>query len=817
MADNTESIGGVSVSITGDAGPLQASFAAAQSSAEVAGAKVASAFNAGAAATEEMAQAAVSAAVAQAGFAASTERSTEALGHQVTQIQAVSGAIRTFDGNQGIRAAERFLTMIPGLGAALQVAFPIIGAVALFEMFTRLLAKSEELTAAEKDLQSQVEATNKAFTDEAEAIDRVNAKYLGQKFGAAAGAQGEVAAARAQLADLQKDVQKEKDQLGVLATQAQGEILKRPTGGSVIEENYAPKFAAQGEKIQQALAKVATAEKELQLKVFEAGQTGLSQAGQQSAAYAALQEEQLKHTSDTKKAYAEEDIQQSHAAASEQIAALHNRSLAAAETAEEELRVEQAKQKNLTAALAEEMPKRLALIRQAGAAESQGKPESDQSRIALQTQTKLEAAQRDADNQSLQQSARVSAAQATAAAATATAIRDEAKAQKDFNLELEHEATLWKDRTVKAAEFQAKFNETLTGVHPDTQREKDKTEPVNQQALQRLQGGNAVQQQLALAIQLKQVGIETNNEIQSRIGNLQQELAAAQKTNVPIETRLKLEQEILQAKIQQAAANGQGDQTDKLAAAQNQIQQTLVQWKSLNFGDIAQSSTKAVIAGVDGISQAMARAIVQGKNFGQAVTQSLKQIGTSILASAIETGLKRILSSLLGLIPGFQAVSGAQSGAAAQQKAIASASVLTAAGEAAAWGFESVMAALPFPINVTVAPEVATAAFAQTSSFGAFAAGTDSAPGGFAMVGEKGPEIMYVPRGAQITPNHKIGSYAGGTSGARSFSSSSSTSIGELHVHAHGVSNPDAFAKAAVAAIPREIKRQTSKASPYSN
>ena len=286
---------------------------------------------------------------------------------------------------------------------------------------------------------------------------------------------------------------------------------------------------------------------------------------------------------------------------------------------------------------------------------------------------------------------------------------------------------------------------------------------------------------------------------------------------MPIETRLKLEQEILQAKIAQAAANGQGDQTDKLAAAQNQIKQTLVQWKSLNFGDIAQSSTKAVIAGVDGISQAMARAIVAGKGFGKAMTDSLKQIGTSIIASAIEVGLKRIIAGLLGMIPAFSAVSAAQGAAAATQKAIAEASVLTAAGEGAAWGFESVMAALPFPINVAVAPVVAANAFAQTEAFGAFASGTDSAPGGFAMVGEKGPEIMYVPRGAQITPNHKIGSYAGGTSGARSFSSSSSTSIGELHVHAHGVSNPDAFAKAAVAAIPREIKRQTSKASPYSN
>ncbi len=38
-----------------------------------------------------------------------------------------------------------------------------------------------------------------------------------------------------------------------------------------------------------------------------------------------------------------------------------------------------------------------------------------------------------------------------------------------------------------------------------------------------------------------------------------------------------------------------------------------------------------------------------------------------------------------------------------------------------------------------------------------FAGGTDSAPGGPAIVGERGPEIMNVPKGAQIIPNHKIG------------------------------------------------------------
>ena len=34
-----------------------------------------------------------------------------------------------------------------------------------------------------------------------------------------------------------------------------------------------------------------------------------------------------------------------------------------------------------------------------------------------------------------------------------------------------------------------------------------------------------------------------------------------------------------------------------------------------------------------------------------------------------------------------------------------------------------------------------------------YADGTPSAPGGWSMVGERGPEMMYVPRGSQITPN----------------------------------------------------------------
>lgn len=39
-----------------------------------------------------------------------------------------------------------------------------------------------------------------------------------------------------------------------------------------------------------------------------------------------------------------------------------------------------------------------------------------------------------------------------------------------------------------------------------------------------------------------------------------------------------------------------------------------------------------------------------------------------------------------------------------------------------------------------------------------FASGTSFAPGGLGIVGERGPELMYVPRGAQIIPNNQLGS-----------------------------------------------------------
>jgi hypothetical protein len=48
-------------------------------------------------------------------------------------------------------------------------------------------------------------------------------------------------------------------------------------------------------------------------------------------------------------------------------------------------------------------------------------------------------------------------------------------------------------------------------------------------------------------------------------------------------------------------------------------------------------------------------------------------------------------------------------------------------------------------------------------SISGFASGTSSAPGGLAMVGERGPELVNLPRGSQVIPNDVLRRGAGGT------------------------------------------------------
>ena len=88
-------------------------------------------------------------------------------------------------------------------------------------------------------------------------------------------------------------------------------------------------------------------------------------------------------------------------------------------------------------------------------------------------------------------------------------------------------------------------------------------------------------------------------------------------------------------------------------------------------------------------------------------------------------------------------------------EAAAGAKFVLAGASAIAKAFES----LPFPLDIAAAlasAGVVVGLVAELSHAHAHVAGTDNAPGGLSWVGEGGPELMNVPRGAQIIPNHNL-------------------------------------------------------------
>ncbi|MCP1915697.1 hypothetical protein J2R96_008177 [Bradyrhizobium elkanii] len=65
--------------------------------------------------------------------------------------------------------------------------------------------------------------------------------------------------------------------------------------------------------------------------------------------------------------------------------------------------------------------------------------------------------------------------------------------------------------------------------------------------------------------------------------------------------------------------------------------------------------------------------------------------------------------------------------------------------------------------NGSIAGAVGPTSVGGAPLVGKFASGTDFAPGGLSLVGENGPEIMNVPRGAQIIPNDALKNGIGGS------------------------------------------------------
>jgi hypothetical protein len=82
--------------------------------------------------------------------------------HGASSMQAASAAIRVLEGGMtgNIRAAERFISMLPGVGKALQAAFPVVGGIALVGVFARV---AEEIYKTVHNLQQIRNVANESF------------------------------------------------------------------------------------------------------------------------------------------------------------------------------------------------------------------------------------------------------------------------------------------------------------------------------------------------------------------------------------------------------------------------------------------------------------------------------------------------------------------------------------------------------------------------------------------------------------------------------------------------------------------------------
>lgn len=147
----------------------------------------------------------------------------------------------------------------------------------------------------------------------------------------------------------------------------------------------------------------------------------------------------------------------------------------------------------------------------------------------------------------------------------------------------------------------------------------------------------------------------------------------------------------------------------------------------------------------DGFANSIGRAIVFSENFGDAMKSVAKEAVAALISSLVKLGIQMVITETLG--------TGVATTALATQTALSAAA---AASTALAWATPAALVSLAsFGANSAPASAgiVATNALSEglaLSSIAGYANGTDFAPGGMAWVGEKGPELLNIPRGSQV-------------------------------------------------------------------
>jgi TP901 family phage tail tape measure protein len=145
----------------------------------------------------------------------------------------------------------------------------------------------------------------------------------------------------------------------------------------------------------------------------------------------------------------------------------------------------------------------------------------------------------------------------------------------------------------------------------------------------------------------------------------------------------------------------------------------------------------------DGVGSAFASTLVEGKSFAQSLQALWKDIAKAIISRLVSIGIQMLIFQKMQKLAGLGTLQG---------------TVSSKAGETYAGAFASVIAAVPFPLNVAMAPKVASANAAIMTAaalgIGMFAQGGIVTAPQIGLVGEAGPEA--------IIPLDRLGQFGGG-------------------------------------------------------
>ena len=800
-----ESAGTVFVTIQGDASQLQQMFGQVAGQAQQAGVKISTAFNAG---TQSAAQ-------GTANLTIEIDRLIDAMAQQsaasslaMQRNLALGNAMRTMGGhanssgfsvrylflglkdiaegrttfalaelsNQLVRMGPAALLAGGSIAAAIATGY---GIYKVGEYFSGLTAAEKLATEQAKELGAELKKVQE------EAAQLQNARFT-LAFGKSA--------AEASQASIPNEIRtKENEIQGLRRLIAENETQKfrarqdapqfTPTfdtiekygegGLSVLDKIQRPvqNFAAAQKNIDtysNALHIATAALEQLQAKQSDLAAQSAKDQGQQSAGFAeariANDEKAAKQATDLERARAEIGIKLTEEAERKKIEAVSGSYERAKALADLDVRTAEDRQARMSAINARETADRVRNLRAQLAAIPSTESDDAAGKKRLELEGQIAAAPKEQAKKDLELEGATAEARAKAATLATTQQR-EVTSQLNEEIRRGFDALDkgWTEAKQRAAEYTAKQLQDMARVAEIQQAAAGEQKSLEiQKAKIEYEGQYATSVAHSLSQQLQYESMLAEFDRQAReakIAGLNAELATEEAVSNEMRDLIRIAQ--LKAEIAKLAKeDANASQQSANAIAKQKLS-----------GSAGGRLVGTINGAPDKLAGALASGIVDGKGIGKDIKDSLKGIGKEMLGEVFSGLITAMLGNTL-------------------------ATVANTAG---------------IELN-TLFLEIKSLLFG-------FAGGTSFAPGGLSVVGEKGPEIVNLPRGAQVIPNEASQSLLSGgvlglpaySSSVTSSSSSRSFSIGSIHLH--GVQNGDQMLRD----IPRALKRRGGSFSPFSS